>query len=255
MTRTLEIGDLEVARIGLGTNRLTNTPQHVDFVRNAVAAGIGLVDTAYTYTSGESEATIGQALSPIPNGCVIATKGGWANGRPETIREQIDESLRRLHIDSIPLYYLHRPDPEMPIEESLGAIRRARDEGKIRNVGVSNVDVEQLERARRIVPIAAVQDRYNLGDRTFDAVVDYCADQGIAFVAYYPLQKGDLPSAVAQIAAQRGVTATQVALAWLLARSSTILPIPGTLSLEHVRENLGALDIELTEAEIRSLSE
>ncbi|HET8586516.1 MAG TPA: aldo/keto reductase [Candidatus Limnocylindria bacterium] len=254
MNRTLAIGDIAVARIGLGTNRLTNGAQRVAFVREAVAAGIGLVDTAYTYTSGESETTVGQALSPVPEGCVIATKGGWANGRPETIRQQIDESLRRLRLDSIPLYYLHRPDPEVPIEESLGAIQQARDAGKVRNVGISNVTVEQIERARSIVPIAAVQNRYNLGDRTFDAVVDACAAQGIAFVAYYPLQKGDLPTAVVTIAGQRGVTATQVALAWLLRRSPTVLPIPGTLSLDHVRENLAALDIDLTDAELDSLA-
>lgn len=254
MNRTLAIGDIAVARIGLGTNRLTNGAQRVAFVREAVAAGIGLVDTAYTYTSGESETTVGQALSPVPEGCVIATKGGWANGRPETIRQQIDESLRRLRLDSIPLYYLHRPDPEVPIEESLGAIQQARDAGKVRNIGISNVTVEQIERARSIVPIAAVQNRYNLGDRTFDAVVDACAAQGIAFVAYYPLQKGDLPTAVVTIAGQRGVTATQVALAWLLRRSPTVLPIPGTLSLDHVRENLAALDIDLTDAELDSLA-
>jgi aryl-alcohol dehydrogenase-like predicted oxidoreductase len=250
----LAIGDIALARIGLGTNRLTNGAQRVAFVREAVAAGIGLVDTAYTYTSGESETTVGQALSPVPEGCVIATKGGWANGRPETIRQQIDESLRRLRLDSVPLYYLHRPDPEVPIEESLGAIQQARDAGKVRNIGISNVTVEQIERARSIVPIAAVQNRYNHGDRTFDAVVDACAAQGIAFVAYYPLQKGDLPTAVVTIAGQRGVTATQVALAWLLRRSPTVLPIPGTLSLDHVRENLAALDIDLTDAELDSLA-
>jgi aryl-alcohol dehydrogenase-like predicted oxidoreductase len=254
LNRTLIVGGIEVARIGLGTNRLTNTPEHVEFVREAVAAGIGLVDTAYTYTSGESEATVGQALSPIPPGCVVASKGGWADGRPETISQQIDESLRRLRIDSIPLYYLHRPDPQVPIEESVGPIRQARDQGKVRNVGVSNATVEQLERARSVVPIVAVQNRYNLGDRTFEDVVDHCAAHGIAFVAYYPLQKGDLPTAVVKIAGQRGVTATQVALAWLLRRSPTVLPIPGTLSLDHVRENLGALDIDLTDAELQQLS-
>lgn len=254
MKRTLVIGDVEVGRIGLGTNRLTNTPEHVEFVVEAVAAGIGLVDTAFTYTSGESEATVGQALSPIPAGCVVASKGGWANGRPETIREQIDESLRRLRSDAIPLYYLHRVDPEVPIEESLGPIRQARDAGKIRNVGVSNVTVEQIERARRVVPIAAVQNRYNLGDRTFDDVVDHCAEQGIVFCAYYPLQKGELPSAVDQIAKERGAASTQVALSWLLSRSPTLLPIPGTLSLDHVEENLAALDIDLTPAELDSLA-
>lgn len=254
MSRTLNIGEIEVARIGLGTNRLTNTPEHVEFVREAIAAGIGLVDTAFTYTSGESEATVGQALSPIPAGCVVASKGGWANGRPETIHEQIDESLRRLRTDAIPLYYLHRVDPEVPIEESLGPIRQARDAGKIRNVGVSNVTVEQIQRARDVVQIAAVQNRYNLGDRTFDDVVDYCAEQGIVFCAYYPLQKGELPSAVGEISTRRGVTPSQVALAWLLARSPTLLPIPGTLTLDHVKENLGALDVELSEAEVRALS-
>ena len=247
----MRLGDTEVARIGLGTNRLRNTPENVAFVKEAVAAGVNLIDTAHTYTGGESEETIG-AVSTIPDGCVVATKGGWNGARPEALRAEIEESLRRLRTETIALYYLHRPDPETPLEESLGAIKEYRDGGKIRLVGVSNVTVEQIERAREIVPIAAVQNRYSLSDRGHDGVVDYCAAEGIVFVSYFPLRGVGGP-ALAEIAARRGATDVQIALAWLLKRSPTMLPIPGTLSLEHLKENLAALDIELTEAEFQAL--
>jgi aryl-alcohol dehydrogenase-like predicted oxidoreductase len=252
--RTLKLGDTEVTRIGLGTNRLTHTPEHVEFVQEAVAAGVGLVDTAHSYTGGESEATIGAALSPVPDGCVVATKGGYrpGEGRPETLRTQIEESLRRLRTDSIGLYYLHRVDPETPLEESLGAIADYRDRGRIRNVGLSAAGIEQIERARRIVPIAAVQNQYNLSERTYDDVVDYCAGEGIVFVPYFPLRGGD-GRALAEIAERHGATRTQIALAWLLRRSPAMLPIPGTLSLEHLKENLAALEIELGDDEFQAL--
>ena len=247
----MRLGDTEVARIGLGTNRLRNTPENVAFVKEAVAAGVNLIDTAHTYTGGESEETIG-AVSTISDGCVVATKGGWNGARPEALRAEIEESLRRLRTETIALYYLHRPDPETPLEEGLGAIKEYRDGGKIRLVGVSNVTVEQIERAREIVPIAAVQNRYSLSDRGHDGVVDYCAAEGIVFVSYFPLRGVGGP-ALAEIAARRGATDVQIALAWLLKRSPTMLPIPGTLSLEHLKENLAALDIELTEAEFQAL--
>jgi aryl-alcohol dehydrogenase-like predicted oxidoreductase len=249
VVRTLKVGDVEVTRIGLGTNRLSDTEQHVDFVRNAVAAGIQMIDTAYVYTGGESEAAIGRALAPFAPHVMAATKGGSGpdGARRGVMRAEIDESLRRLRADVIPLYYLHRVDPQTPIEESVGAIAEYVDAGKIRAVGLSNVEGEQIERARAVAPIAAVQNAYNLTDRTHDAVVDYCEREGIAFVAYYPLEKGDLPPAVAELAARREVTPAQVALAWLLKRSPVMLPIPGTLSLAHVRENLGALEIDLSD--------
>jgi pyridoxine 4-dehydrogenase len=249
----LRLGDTAVARVGLGTNRLTKTPEHIAFVKEAVAAGVNLIDTAHTYTGGASEETIGAALSTIPEGCVVATKGGYArgHGRPEVLRSQIEASLRRLRTDSIALYYLHRVDPETPLEESLAAIKECRDSGKIRHVGLSQVGIDQIERARHVVPIAAVQNHYNLSERTYEDVVDYCARESIVFVPYFPLH-GRGPSRP-EIAERRGATPTQVALAWLLRRSPTMLPIPGTLSLGHLRENLAALEIELSEAEFQAL--
>jgi pyridoxine 4-dehydrogenase len=248
------LGDVELTRIGLGTNRLRNTPENVAFLREAVAAGLNLVDTAHSYTGGESEATIGAALSPAPEGVVVATKGGYARGegRPEELRAQIEDSLRRLRTDTIGLYYLHRVDPETPLEESLGAIAEYRDAGKIRHVGLSQVGIEQIERARRVVPIAAVQNRYNLADREYEDVVDHCAGEGIVFVPYYPLHGADGP-ALREIAERHGAMPAQIALAWLLRRSPAIVPIPGTLSLEHLKENLGALEVELSDDELEAL--
>jgi pyridoxine 4-dehydrogenase len=248
----LRLGDTEVGLIGLGTNRLRKTSENVAFVKDAVEAGVGLVDTAHTYTGGQSEETIGAALSPIPDGCVVATKGGWNGARPDVLRAEIEESLRRLRTDSIGLYYLHRPDPDTPIEESLRAIKEYRDSGKVRHVGVSNVAVEQIERAREVVPIAAVQNRFSVSGRTYDDVVDYCAREGIVFVAYFPLRDVGGP-ALADIAERHGATQAQVALAWLVKRSPTMLPIPGTLSLEHLKENLAAPDVELSDAEFQDL--
>ena len=248
----LRLGDTEVARIGLGTNRLRNSRENVAFVREAVAAGVGLVDTAHTYAGGESEATIGAALSPLPAGCVVATKGGWSSGRPEVLRAEIEESLRRLRIDAIPLYYLHRLDSQTPLEESVGAIGEHQASGKIRHVGVSNVGVGEIERARRVAPIAAVQNHYNVSEREHEDVVDYCTREGIVFVPYFPL-RGDGGHALADIAERRGATPAQIALAWLLRRSPTTVPIPGTLSLEHLNENLAALEIELSDDEFAAL--
>ena len=247
----LSLGGIEVARIGLGTNRLTKTPEHVAFVREAVVAGVNVIDTAHTYAGGDSEETIGAALSSVPDDCIVATKGGWNGARPETLRAEIEESLRRLRTDSITLYYLHRVDPQTPLEESLGAIKEYRDGGKIRQVGVSNVGIEQIERARQVVPISAVENRFNLSERTYDDVVDYCAREGLVFLPYFPLQ-GD-GRALAEIADRHGATPTQIALAWLLRRSPTMLPIPGTRSVEHVRENVAALDIKLSDAEFQAL--
>jgi pyridoxine 4-dehydrogenase len=250
----LRLGDVEVGRIGLGTNRLKNTPMNVAFIRDAVAAGVSHIDTAYLYTRGESEATIGAALNPVPEGVVVATKGGYnpGDGRPEVLRSQIEESLRRLRSEAISLYYLHRVDPETPLQESLGVIAEYRDQGMIRNVGISDVSVEQIRAAREVVPIAAVQNQYSLSERKHDGVIDYCAGEGIPFVAYFPLRGGGSPM-LADIAARHGTTPEQIALAWLVRRSPTILPIPGTLSLEHLRENLAAGDVGLTDADVDAL--
>jgi aryl-alcohol dehydrogenase-like predicted oxidoreductase len=252
---TLKVGETEVKRIGLGSNRLRNTAENVAFVQQAVAAGLNFVDTAHLYTGGESEATIGAALSPVPVGCVVATKGGYnpGEGRPEVLRAQIEESLRRLRVETIELYYLHRVDPETPLEESLAVIAEYHDKGKIRHVGISEVTVEQLERAREVVPITAVQNRYNLEERTHEEVVDHCAREGLVFVPYFPLRAEGGPE-VGEIAERHGATRSQVKLAWLLRRSPTMLPIPGTLSLDHLRENLAALELELTDDDFQALS-
>ena len=251
---TISLAGTEVRRIGLGTNRLTNTPKNVEFIRAAVAAGLAHIDTAYLYTAGESEATIGSALELPRSGCVVATKGGYraGEGSPDVLRGQIEESLRRLGTDAIDLYYLHRVHPDTPLEDSMAVIAEYHDAGRIRHVGISEVDIAQIERARDVVPIAAVQNRYNLGDRGHDQVIDHCAEQGIVFVPYFPLRGSDAP-AVTEIAERRGATPTQITLAWLLQRSPAVLPIPGTLSIDHLRENLGALEIELTGDEFREL--
>jgi pyridoxine 4-dehydrogenase len=253
-TPKLKLGDTEVARIGLGTNRLTNTRDHVAFVKEAVAAGVSHIDSAHTYTGGESEETIGTAHPSIPDGCIVATKGGYrpGEGRPEALRAQIEESLRRLRTDSIALYYLHRVDPETPLEESLGTIKEYRDSGRIRHVGVSEVGIDQIERAREVVPITAVQNHYNLSERRHEEVVDYCADEGIVFVPFFPL-RGDGDRPLAEIAERYGATRAQIALAWLLRRSPLMLPIPGTLSLDHLKQNLAALEIELSDADFEAL--
>jgi pyridoxine 4-dehydrogenase len=251
----VKLGDCDLTRIGLGTNRLTRTADNVAFIKAAVAAGVQMIDTAHLYTGGESEATIGAALLPVPEGCIIATKGGFGGagrGRPEVLREEIEESLRRLGTDRIELYYLHRVDPETPIEESLSAIKEYYDRGKIRQVGVSEVTIDQVERARKVLPIAAVQNQYNLSERKYEAVVDYCTAEDIVFVPFYPL-RGDGGGALAEIAERHTATPRQVTLAWLLRRSPVMLPIPGTLSLEHLEENMAARKIELTDADFEAL--
>jgi aryl-alcohol dehydrogenase-like predicted oxidoreductase len=253
---TLNVAGVDVPRIGLGTNRLTDSSKNAEFVRRAVAAGVGMIDTAHLYTGGESEATIGAALSSSPDGVVVATKGGFrpGQGAPEVLRVQIEESLRRLRTDRIQLYYLHRVDPETPLEQTLAAIKEYVDAGKIGQVGLSEVGTAEIERAREVVEVAAVQNQYNLAERKWDHVVDYCAREGIVFVPYYPLRGGDGGRPVAKIAKRHGATPSQVMLAWLLRRSPTSLPIPGTLSRAHLQENLGALELELSDGEFDALS-
>jgi pyridoxine 4-dehydrogenase len=255
MGRDLALGQTALTRIGLGTNRLTDTPDNRALLRDALIAGVNLIDTAYLYTRGDSERTIGAALAPFSEEYVVATKGGYSpgEGKPDMLRAQIDESLRRLRADEIDLYYLHRIDPQTPLEESLSAIRDCRDQGKIRHVGISEVGIEEIERAREIVPIAAVQNHYNLSERRHEDVVDYCAEREILFVPYFPL-RGEGGPALREIAEARRATPSQITLAWLLKRSPAMLPIPGTLSSEHVRENLAAADIELTEEEYEALA-
>jgi pyridoxine 4-dehydrogenase len=251
---TIRLGDIQVRRVGMGSNRLEETPQNVEFVRAAVDAGLAHIDTAYLYTSGSSERTIGAALDLPRDGLVVATKGGYreGEGRPDVLRGHIEESLRRLRTDVIDLYYLHRVHPDTPLEDSMAVIAEARDAGKIRHAGISEVDVGQLERARAVVPIAAVQNRYNLGERGHDDVIDHCEAEGMVFVPYFPLRGLDGP-AVTEVAERHGKTARQIGLAWLLHRSPAVLPIPGTLSIDHLRENLSALEIDLSQAEIDAL--
>jgi pyridoxine 4-dehydrogenase len=252
---TITLGGVVVKRIGMGSNRLEETPQNVEFVRAAVAGGLTHIDTAHLYTSGSSERAVGAALDLPREGVVVGTKGGYreGEGRPDVLRGQIEESLRRLRTEVIDLYYLHRVHPDTPLEDSMAVIAEARDAGRIRHVGISEVGIDQIERARAVVPIAAVQNRYNLNERGHDDVIDHCEAEGIVFVPYFPLRGRDRP-AVAEIAERRGKTASQIALAWLLHRSPVVLPIPGTLSIDHLRENLAALEIDLEQDEIDALA-
>jgi len=255
--RHIRLGGADVCRIGLGTNRLRDTKENAAFIRAAVAAGVQMIDTAHLYMKGESEKTLGHALSPVPPGVIVATKGGHfgygSPGSPDVLHREIEQSLQSLRVERISLYYLHRVDPEIPIEVSLGAIKEYVDRGAIEQVGISEVDISLIERARKVVPIAAVQNHYNIDERKWDAVVDYCEREGIVFVPYFPLHVE--PSRVLEQTAKRHeATTRQVMLAWLLARSPVMLPIPGTLSLEHLEENLGALAIELSRAEVEELA-
>jgi pyridoxine 4-dehydrogenase len=239
---TYRLAGVDVPRIGLGTNRLTT--EHVTFVRAAVAAGVRHIDTAHLYTGGDSERAIGEALQGATDDVLVATKGGYrpGEGRPAALGEQIEQSLRSLRADAIGLYYLHRVDPQSPLEESLGAIKAYVDRGAIRHVGLSDVSVAQIERGREIVAIAAVQNRYSVREREHDDVVDFCEREDIPFVPYFPLRGTGGPGVTAA-SARLGVSENTVKLAWLLQRSPVMLPIPGTLSIEHLRENLAALEI------------
>ena len=217
---------------------------------------MNLIDTADSYGPEVSENLIAEALYPYPDDLVIATKGGlrrtgpgeWpTDARPERLRECCEGSLRRLRLERIDLYQLHRPDPKVPLEESLGALKQLQDEGKIRHIGVSNVSVEQLERARAVVDVVTVQNRYNLADRHSEDVLDACEAAGIGFIPWFPLATGDLAGAggpLDELARAHDATPGQLAIAWLLARSPVVLPIPGTASLQHLEENVAAADLQ-----------
>jgi aryl-alcohol dehydrogenase-like predicted oxidoreductase len=267
-------GDLEVRRLGFGAMRICgpgvigwpgDRENALRVLRRALELGVDLVDTADSYGPEVSELLIAEALHPYPDGLVIATKGGlihrevgrWLpDGRPEHLREACEASLRRLRLERIDLYQLHRPDPEVPLEDSVGELARLREEGKIRHVGLSNVTTEELAQARAVVPIASVQNRYSLTDRAAGDVLGECERLGIAFLPWYPLAAGDLAlpgGAVGRIASARGATPAQVALAWLLARAPVVCPIPGTGSLAHLEENAAAASLELTDQELAEL--
>ena len=248
-TRTITLGDRELNRIGLGTNRLTETDANRDFIGRAFQAGIQMIDTAHLYTDGASETTIGKAFADAPERPLIATKGGYRpGGGPEQIFKELDESFERLRTDVIDLYYVHRVHEDTPLAETVKRLAEHRGAGRIGHIGLSEVSVAQIEAAREIVPIAAVQNEFSLAERKHEEVVDYCELEGIAFVPFFPL-RGVEETPLIEVAARLAATPKQIALAWLLHRSTAMLPIPGTLSPEHLAENLGALDVELSEAD------
>lgn len=254
LRRTVALGDREITRIGLGTNRLTNTPENREFLKGAAGTELNFIDTAHGYTSGDSEQAIGDSPAPFGADLVVATKGGYrAGGGAEGLRAQLEQSFERLGVDTIALYYLHRVHDDLPIADAMAILKQYRDAGRIRHVGLSEVSVEQIERARETVPIAAVQNEYNLAERTWDDVIDHCATAGIVFVPYYPLRP-EGPPALAEIAEAHDATPNQVKLAWLLRRAPVVAPIPGTLSLDHLKENLAALDLELSDDAFDRLS-
>ena len=268
-------GDLEVHRLGFGAMRITgegiwgppDDPEEAKrLLRRVPELGVDLIDTADSYGPEVSENLIAEALHPYPDGLVIATKGGlrrtgpgeWPrDAHPKRLKECCEGSLRRLRLDRIDVYQLHAPDPEVPLEDSLGALRELQEEGKIRHIGVSNVSEEELERARAVVDVVTVQNRYNLADRASEGVLDACEPAGIGFIPWFPLATGDLArpgGSLDELARAHDATPSQLALAWLLARSPNMLPIPGTSSIEHFEENLTAERISLDEDEVERLA-
>jgi pyridoxine 4-dehydrogenase len=271
---TITVGEKTVRRLGFGAMRITGPgiwgppadhDEAITVLRRAVELGVNLIDTADSYGPQVSEELIAETLYPYPDDLLIATKGGlirtgpgrWPrDGRPEHLREACEGSLRRLRLDVIDLYQHHNPDKKVSYEESIGALKGLQDEGKIRHVGVSNVSVEQLETAREIVEVVSVQNRFNLSDRHSQDVLERCEELGIAFLAYAPIAAGELaePGGPAdRIASAHDATPAQVALAWLLARSAVIVPIPGTSSVEHLEQDLAAAELRLSEDELAEL--
>jgi pyridoxine 4-dehydrogenase len=270
---TIEIGgDLVVRRMGFGAMRITGSgvwgePSDLDqaraVLRRVVELGVNFIDTADSYGPDVSERLIADALYPYPDDLVIATKGGltrpgpgrWdADGRPEHLREACEGSLRRLRLDQIPLYQLHRVDPGVPLEESMGALVQLKDQGKIRHIGVSNVTESQLHEAQRVTPVVSVQNRYNVSDRSSESIVDVCELEELAFLPWAPLQQADANPAVTEAARRHDASPRQIVLAWLLARSPQMLPIPGSGSVEHAEANVVAAAIELSPDEVAAIT-
>ena len=271
---TVDIGgDLTVNRLGFGAMRITgrgvwgeppSRDQAIATLRRVVELGVNFIDTADSYGPSVSEELIAEALHPYPDDLVIATKGGqvrpgtgrWdPDGHPKHLREECEGSLRRLRLDQIPLYQLHRLDLRVPLAESVGALAELKDEGKIRHIGLSNVTEGQYREAERIVPIVSIQNRFNVSDRHSESLIDLCEQEDMVFLPWAPIQESDRRAAVAVAAERRGVTERQLVLAWLLALSPAIVPIPGTGSPEHAEENIAAAAInDLTRAEMEAIN-
>jgi pyridoxine 4-dehydrogenase len=270
---TIDVGgDLTVNRLGFGAMRITGSgvwgeppsrEQAIATLRRVVELGVNFIDTADSYGPDVSEELIAEALHPYPDDLVIASKGGlvrpgpnrWeADGHPKHLREACEGSLRRLKLEQIPLYQLHRVDPHVPLAESIGAIAELKNEGKIRHIGVSNVSETQLREAQQIVPIVSVQNRFNVTDRQSQPLIDLCEQDDLVFLPWAPIQQTERRVAVAAAAENHGVTDRQIVLAWLLASSPAILPIPGTGSPEHAEENVAAVAIDLSPEEMRAIN-
>jgi pyridoxine 4-dehydrogenase len=266
-------GDLTVNRLGFGAMRVTgrgiwgdppDRNQARAVLRRAVELGVNFIDTADSYGPDVSEELIAEALHPYPEDLVIATKGGlvrpgpgqWEpDGRPEHLRQACEGSLRRLRLDQIALYQFHRPDPDVPLEDSIGTLVSLKEEGKIRHIGLSNVNEDQLRRAQAMTAIVSIQNRYNPGDRRSDTLVDLCEQEEMAFLPWAPIQNLDRFPALTDIAQRNEATVHQIALAWLLARSKTMLTIPGTGSVDHLEENVAAASLRLDPDEIAALND
>lgn len=266
-------GDLSVNRLGFGAMRITgkgiwgwprDREEASRVLQRAVELGVNLIDTADAYGPDTSELLIAEALHPYPKQIVIATKGGFtrpgpnqwvANGRPDYLKQCLDGSLKRLRLERIDLYQLHRIDPKVPMGDSLGAIKEMREAGKVRHVGLSEVGAEEIARARKIVPIATVQNQYNIKDRKWENALKYCGKEGLGFVPWSPIGGGDSlnDGALKKVAQEQNANVYQVAIAWLLHRSPVMLPIPGTSSVEHLEENMAAEKLQLTEAQLKAL--
>jgi aryl-alcohol dehydrogenase-like predicted oxidoreductase len=272
--RTLSLAGVTIHRLGYGTMRLVGegawgepkSRGHAHTIlRTAVGSGINFIDTADAYGPEIAEELIYESLHPYPADLVIATKGGITRqgpakaapvGRPEYLHQCVEMSLRRLHLETIPLYQLHRIDPQVPMEDSLGKLVALREQGKLQHIGLSEVTVEEIQQAQKTTPIVSVQNKYNLSERKHERVLEFCTENKIAFIPWYPVDAGRLnrpDGPLAALASRKHATTTQLSLAWLLHKSPLVLPIPGTYSLEHLKENIASAEIELTQDEVAEI--